>query len=108
MRTLHAAGTAAARVVASDRHRVAAADQRERRTEMEAKLRTALETSSDAVRRMEAAEQRSHEHMERERRAHREHVAALEEAQKARDSREDFLKSEVERLEVGCPLADEC
>ena len=43
-------------------------------------------------------EERHHEHMERDRKAHREHIAALEEAQRARDSREDYLKSEVERL----------
>ena len=45
-----------------------------------------------------AADERHHEHMERERRAHREHVAALEDAQRARDSREDYLKAEVDRL----------
>ena len=35
---------------------------------------------------------------EKERKGHQQHIAALEEAQRARDSREDFLRSEVDRL----------
>ena len=47
---------------------------------------------------LKVAEKRADEKMESERRAHKEHVRALEDAQRAKASREDALRAEMERL----------